>query len=528
MTTNIEAGTNMLKKILQLKLNIILVVISALILLQLITAYVFGFIIQKQKDLEFDHFLGTLPVIKVLKRDYHRGFFASDMNVELMVNSDTIANILKVLPNNESETILHGHNYALKYTTHIEHGLFSGMAHGNFLPLLSYATTEIKYSDNIRKLLKKFFNEKQPVTITDITYLNKSGRILISSPKFDYEEAVSGVKVIWGGMSANLGYNKNLTSFHNSFSIPDLQLIAPTKGKVLVHAVDYVSDTKYSANNIKIGTTKLNVALAHIAWKDKIKLNFKLGDVLKMITGINSAEFLNEIDAINPSNFTFNNISYAATSDDVNNFFNAQARIQFNSLVTDGSTYGPLDFALAISHVPSRAFSKLADDIERFSANASVKTDDSTQRDKFIQLLKNDFVPILVASPLLNLSKFELNTSSGVMKISSQATTKQFEAGDINDQDKFISKLAINLDFSLPKPVVAYLFILQMKYLLSAGNAELDSQSSEALTKVVNILLDNQINTWTKRGYLKVNNGILQSNLVLRDGKLIINGIPTK
>lgn len=519
----------MLEKILRIKLNLLLIIAASLILLQLISAYVFGFMIQKQKEQQFNYFLGNSPIIKVIKHDYHRGFFTSDMNVELELNSSTMANILKVLPNyNESSgTVLANNAYRVKYTMHATHGLFSGIFYGNFLPIMSYTKIDINYSDNVKNMLRKFFNGNPPVEITDITYLNKSGKITVFSPKFDYEEAVSGVKVSWGGMIASLSYNKDFTKFKNILSIPDLQLLAPTKGEMLLHGVVYASDSKYSLNKIKVGTTNLNVALAKIEWKDKIALNFKLGDVLKMATGINSAEFLNGIDALNPNSFTFNNIFYNAISDDPGNYFSATAKIGFNSLITNGNTYGPLNLDLALSHINSPAFSKMADEIEKFSAT-SVQMDDQVRRNEFIKLLKTDFVPILVESPVIKLSRLELNTPNGIIKISGQATTNQFLPDDINDQDKFMSKLQVGLNFSLPKPAVSYLFVLQMKYLLSAGNAELDRQSSEALTKVVNILLDNQINAWTKKGYLKVNNGILESHLVLRDGKLTINDIPTK
>jgi uncharacterized protein YdgA (DUF945 family) len=296
---------------------------------------------------------------------------------------------------------------------------------------------------------------------------------------------------------------------------------------MLLHAIVYNSNSKYSSNNIKVGTTNLNVDLAKIEWKDKIALNFKLGDVLKIATGINSAEFLNGMDALNPSSFTFNNIFYTASSNDQDNFFDATARIGFKSLITNGSKYGPLNLDFAVSHINSPAFSKLVDEVEKFSAS-STKMDDMARKNEFIKLLKADFAPILVESPILNLSRFELGTPNGSIKISGQATTNKFIPEDINNQDKFMSKLQINLNFSLPKPVISYLFVLQMKYLLSAGNAELDKQSSEALAKVVNILLDNQINIWTKKGYLKMSNGILESHLVLNGGKLKINNIPTK
>lgn len=524
-----RVSKDMLKKILQTKFNIVLIVIVGLIVIQLGSAYIFGFIIQKQKDQQFKYFLGNSSVIKVVKHEYHRGFFSSDIKVELALNSAAMANILKILPNGESSVKLPNNTYLVKYETHIVHGLFSGVFSGNFLPMLSYAKTDIDYSDNVKGVLKKFFNGNAPLEITDVTYLNKSGKITFFSPKFDYEEAVSGVKVIWGGMAGNLRYNDNFTKFNNNFSIPNLQLLAPTKGEMLLNGVSYASDSVYSPNKIKVGNTKLGVTMAKIEWKDKLALNFKLGDVLRMATGINSAEFLNGIDVINPSSFTFHNISYVANSSDENNFFGAKATVKFESLKTNGSNYGPLDLNLSVSHVLAPQFSKMVDDIDKFTTtNANAKIDDAARKDVFIRLLKDDFAPILVESPVLELSKFNLVTPSGLIQIKGMATSDGFVLSDISDQDKFMNKLLVDINFSLPKPVVSYLFVLQMKYLLSAGNAELDKQSSDALTKVVNILLDNQINAWTKKGYIKNNNGMLESHLVLHKGKLIINDIQTK
>lgn len=520
----------MLKRILHLNFKLVVILIAALILIQLITSYAFGFVAETQFNKQFNHFIAGNPLITVANRDYHRGVFSSDVTTELSVNSQALSNILKLLPSNnvsdESSSIIPNHIYSITYVTHIRQGLFAGSFSGNFVPKFAYATTTIEYPESLKTMLNKFFNGKTPLEISDILYLNKSGKSIFISPSFNYDEAVSGVKVTWGGLNADIRYNQSFDKFGSDISMPNFELSAPTKGKVILKHLEYTDDSTLSTNKIKVGKTLLTIDQAQVEWKDKIALNFKIGDVLHMLTGISSTQFLNSIDVINPDGFTFNNISYNSLSHDTDNLFGATAKITFESLATNGNIYGPLNIDLSVNHILAPQFSKLTDALSQFTANSNNNNDN--QRDEFIKILKANFGPILVNSPIFTLNKFELNTPSGLINISGSATTKDFNLDDMNDQDKFMDKLSVDLSYSLPKSVVSYLFVLQMKYLLTAGNAELDQQSSEALTKVVNILLDNQISTWTKKGYLKNNKGVLTSHLVLKDGQMVINGITTK
>ena len=520
----------MLKKILNIKLKVVAIVVISLMVIQLITGYIFGFVAQKQIDAQFKYFTDS-PLIKVVGRQYKRGVFSSDITTELTLNSNATANLLKILPKGQESEVLNN-IYSIKYITHVQHGLFAGVLHGNFLPTLAYSSTVVEYPENLKKLLDKFFNGKDPLQITDVLYLNKSGKLTAYSPTFNYEEAVSGVKVKWGGLNLDIKYNDKFTKFTNKLKVPSFELIAPTHGQVILNNLNYASDSKYSVNNIKVGDTNLDIDLIKIEWNDKVALNFKLGDVLRMVTRINSVEFLNSIDVINPNSFTFNKIAYNSVSSDENNFFKAEASAKFESLVTNKRLYGPMHLDVSVDHVLAPQFSILIDKIEQFAVKANnesnVAETNSDTKAEFIKLLKDNFGPILVNKPEVVISRLELKTPNGLIKLKGNATTNNFELSDMNDNGKFMDKIFVDFNFSIPKPVVAYLFVLQMKYLLSAGNAEMDQQSSEALTKVVNILLDSQISTWTSKGYIKNNNGQLESHMVYKDGKLVINNIPTK
>ncbi len=514
----------MFKKVLRLKLKVVGIAILALILIQLVTAYVFGYIAQTRMELQFKDFVNT-PLVKVNHHEYHRGLFSSDSSTELSINSKVIGTALNLLPKNSTESVARlANTYSIKYTIHIEHGIFAGIVNGYFVPTIAYARTNVIYPENVKKLLNKFFENQPPLVIDNLIYLDKSGRYEIYSPKFSYDEAVSGVKVVWGGMDLVVKYDSDFVNFKKKLTVPLFELTAPTKGSALLKNLVFQSDSSISANKIKVGDTSLNVEQVKVEWKDQIELGIKIGDLLHTLTGISSTEFLNGIDAINPNNFTFDKVSYVSASHDKDNFFGADARISLNKVTTNGKEYGPLDLELSFDHVSSPDFALVMDKLEEISTQSDLDDDNNEKmREELIKTLKQHFGPILVKQPIIQLKRFSLKTPEGLVLISGNATTDGFVLDDMNDQKKFMQKLALDINVSVPKSILSYIFVLQMRYLLSAGNAEMDQQSSQALTKVVNILLDNQINIWLKKGYIVNTDGVLSTHMVIKSGKLYFN-----
>lgn len=520
----------MLKKIYQLKFKIAITVLFALVLLQLVTAYVFGFITETQMNKQFKRFSES-PFIQIKNRKYHRGIFSSDSTADISLNNQALTAVLSILPGNNAESsniklVKNYSNYSIHYTTHIEHGIFAGILNGYFVPTLAYARTSITYPENMLNMLNKFFNNRPPLEVDNLIYIDKSGRFKIHSPKFDYSEAVSGVKVIWGGMDAIIKYDASFSKFKTELLLPGFELLAPTKGVAVMRNLIYSSNSSDSINQIKIGGVSLHIDLVKVEWKERLKIDFKIGDILHMLTGISSAEFLNGIDAIDPDNFLFSNISYKSNSSDKNNFFSADAVINVESLVTNNKTYGPINLDLSVAHIASIPFSHLMNKLSEvvvMDKNSQSLSEKAKNREILIKNLKQYFAPILVDKPLIKLNNFSMMTPDGAVKISGYASTNNFVLSDVNDQKQFIQKLVADIRLSVPKSILNYMFVLQMQYLLSAGNAQMDKQSSEALTKVVNILLDNQINIWVQKGYITNNNGVLGTHMYVESGTVYFN-----
>ncbi len=516
----------MFKKVFKLNFKIVIVALLSLILLQLVTAYIFGFIIKTQMDIQYKH-LSDSTLIQVKNHKYHRGLFSSDETTEISLNSQALNKVLNMLPKSSNESIAAGDNssYSIEFSSHIEHGLLAAIINGYFMPALAYSKTNITYPDKLNAMLNNFFNNQVPINIDNIIYLDKSGKFLIHSPKFEYKEAVSGINVSWGGMEALLKYNENFDKFTTNLSIPNFELIAPTKGTVVIKNFVYNSNSTNSRNNIEVGNTKLTLNKAQIKWDDKVAISFKVGDLLNLFTGLSSVQFLNGIDAINPNSFLFTNVSYASSSDDINDFFNANADIKFESLVTNDNNYGPMNLSVAVSHLNSKAFRDLTNKIAIVSAESKPSDSKEVSKAKFIKILKKGFAPILVDSPIIAINNFTFNTPDGLVGVSGSATTKEFAITDMDEESKFMGHLVMDAQVSIPKPIISSLFVLQMQYLLSAGNAQMDQQSSDALVKVANILLDNQISIWGKKGYVTESGNILSTHIVMKDGRVLLNGI---
>lgn len=518
----------MIKKVVSLNLKVLAGIVILIVIIQLISAYALGFVAQDVLEKQFNDITKNNPMIKVVSHSYHRGIFSADSTTELTVNSSVLSTVLSALQKNESAVESStNETFNIKYTTHIEHGFFAGSVNGYFYPTLAFARTQIVYQPNVSKILSKFFDKKTPLVIDNIVYLDKAGRFEVKSPSFSYDEALSEVKVIWQGLDLQIKYNKGFDTFTKQLSVPLFELSAPTKGTVVLKNLQYNSSFYVSKNDIKVGDTSLQINQLSINWEDKINLGFKLGKVLHNLTGVTSAELLNGIDVIDPNSVEVNNLSYATLSRDEDDFFSSKAIIHFDTLITNKKKYGPFDMNFSLDHIYSPAFSKLIDSVESMALVQSQTTDEEEQEDNnqiLIKDLKKHFTPIFINSPVAKLDTFKLNTPDGLIDISGLATTRGFESADIEEQKKFMKKLVVNMHFSLPKPVLSYLLVLQMKYLLSSGNAQMDAQSSEALTKVVNILLDNQLNVWLKKGYLTNQNDILSTDVKVESGVLYLNG----
>lgn len=517
----------MLKKLMKINLKVIGAILAILVLAHVITAYFFGVMAEKQFESQFKKITNS-QFVRVVNYSYSRGWFTSSEDVTLELNNQGIKNALAMLPikaAQESGIKISDNKYELKYTSSITNGIFAGWIHGNIMPTIAYSKTDLILPDSINSVLKTFFKENAPLELTTILYLNNSGKYKIFSPSFNYEEALSGVKVNWGGLKLDIAFNEQFNKFASNLDAPFFNLSAPTKGEFSFNGLKYSSNTYRSINDIKVGDAEFTLDAVKINYTESSSVNFKLGQIVNAVVGLDSVDFLNDIDVIDPTKMSLTKAHYSSHSADEDNYFSAHVVAGFENLTSVKESYGPLDFDFDLKHIRADKFSAVADLLA--SQTQLNESQQEAVKDKFIASLKENMAPILVESPVAQVNKLSLKVPSGLISINGLVTTHGFESADINDQVKFMNKIYADAHLAVPKPVLSYLLFLQMKYFLSAGNAQMDEQSSQALSQLVNILLDNQLQVWLKKGYMTQESSILSTNIKFESSVIYLNDKPT-
>lgn len=513
---------NKIKLAILIVLFIIAIIISLLALVQIVSAYIASNAVEQQYNTQFEQ-LKRFSLFQIKNYKYDKGLFSSDVSADISINSGSLMYLSKALHLAESNHIdapLNEKDYTINYHAHINNGLFAGIYNNIYTPTLAFANSTITYPTKLDKLLSKFFPKQSALKITNIIYLDHSGKYEITSPSFDYEEALSGVVVKSEGLNAEINYNSDFTSFINNIYSKGFALKAPTHGEFEFKNLIYRSHSYQGENKIILGDSQFSIGDINLTMLSESALHFNLNDLLYLVTGINSTEFLKNIDSVDVNNFNIKGIAYYSNSKESYGYFSATSIAKFESLVTNNNNnYGPFNLNISIEHIPAVAFANLATEVAKL--NSSSMLDISN----YIESLEPYMVPIFAGLPTLDLKSFHLLTPKGAININGTISLHNFESSDMQSIEAFEQKVNLDLRFTLPKELLTYLFILDMRYFLSTNNANMDVETSESLTKVINIILNNQLKIWDKKGYITRNDDEISSQLKINQGQVLFNGI---
>jgi uncharacterized protein YdgA (DUF945 family) len=503
----------MLKRLLKYKLLFLFTILFMLGGIQLITAYFFS----KKTEIILNHqfkIMTKSSLIDVISYKYNYGLFISHCDVELKINNKSL-NLLNILSNNSPDA--KNTMFKVKYHSNIKSGIFTGLFFGYFRPTLAVIDTQIEFESSLSKTLSKFFNKQQPLNIKNIINLDKSGEFIITSPQFDYDEELSKVNLHWGGVHINVNYNNDFNNFNKVITLPYIKFNIPTKLNINLNQFNYDSNIILSNHNIYVGNTNFTLDNLFLQVESSALPSIKITNILNSLIGIKVNDFLEDFNLSNNYKFNLLNLKYQTSSYDKNNYFASYAKINIESIMFNNYFFGLLNIDFETSHINSIAFSKLLNFFADYPDDNNYET-----KNRFVESLKYYFTPVLIDTPVIKLNKLTVLTNKGLISIDGMVTTKSFESIDISSQDLFFSKIYFTTHFSIPKDVFSYLMMMQMKYFLSFGNTDIDKQSYQALSEVINILLSNQIKVWKKRRYIKENNGVVSSSIIFDQNNLLV------
>lgn len=464
----------------------------------------------KQHDM-----IAGLPIFKVKSHQYERGWFSSTETTELTFNARFFAPYQGILPE-AAKNALTG---TVKYVNHIQHGPLPG----GLRPARAVVTTEFIMSPDTRKMLSRFFGDKEPITVTNRLNFTGGGELNVSVPAFDYEETLAGVKIKWQGMTTQVGYDSDYSQYSIDARLPGLVLDAATKGHIEFSNLSYQSDTRPGATGAGVGNKELSVTRVKLESKENIPYQIKLNELISLLTRIHIGEFINPAGEIKPSQADLVNLKYQIVSSEEKEFINARAKFGFEKLEVNHTAYGPMRLDLSVNHLHGPSLLKLE---QAFSDIQVEGVEPDKLRQQYIDAVVREGGPILENNPRLAINDFSLKLPSGEVTVTGNVALNGYQKGDLNDSRVFLSKLTANAKLSVPRDTLQGLVVAQARNLFTVDASAENPPSLQEIDELAKNLFASQVDIWSEQGYLQQEGGQLKTSAEWKNGKLTINNRP--
>lgn len=459
--------------------------------------------------------IAGLPIFKVKSHQYERGWFSSTETTELTFNERFFAPYLGILPD-AAKNALSG---TVKYVNHVQHGPLPG----GLRPARAVVTTEFIMSPDTRKMLSRFFGDKEPITVVNRLNFTGGGELNVSVPAFDYEETLAGVKIKWQGMTTQVGYDSDYSQYSIDARLPGLVLDAATKGHVEFSNLSYLSDTRPGATGAGVGNKELSVTRVKLESKENIPYQIKLNELISLLTRIRIGEFINPAGEIKPSQADLVNLKYQIVSSEENQFINARAKFGFEKLEVNHTAYGPMRLDLSVNHLHGPSLLKLE---QAFSDIQVEGVEPDKLRQQYIDAVVREGGPILENNPRLAINDFSLKLPSGEMTLTGNVALNGYQKSDLDSSRAFLNKLTANVRLSVPRDTLQGLVVAQARNLFTVDATAENPPSLQEIDELARNLFASQIDIWAEQGYLQQEGGQIKTSAEWKNSQLTINSRP--
>jgi len=470
--------------------------------------------IKAEETLEEQHrMLATLPLFKVKSHTYDRGWFSSQETTELVFNRRLTGPYEGMLPDNVRALL----GSTIRFTNTVKHGPLPGLGSFDLRPARALVTTQFDMSESTKKTLALFFGDKEPITVINRLGFGGGGELKVNVPNFDYEEALSGVKVKWQGFNLTVDYQQGFKQYQTEAVSPSFSLEAASKGTVHFDGVRYVSDIRPGVTGVKLGTSELTVNNVQLNWKDSIPYSIKLNDLVYLLTRMHVGEFINPSGEFKPSSVTLKGLHYQIVTSEEDPFVNSRGKLGFDTFSYNDQVYGPMRLDVSANHLHGPTLVKLDQAIAQLPIEGM---DAATLRKSYIGTIKKYGIPLLENDPRLVVNEFYLKMPSGEATLKGQLALKGFHEADLKDPITVLKRFQVNADVSLPRQTLENLVVTQARNLFTVDQSAEDQPNLNEIDDLAKNLLDNQLAQWTDQGYIRVDGGQLSTRIDYHDGEL--------
>jgi uncharacterized protein YdgA (DUF945 family) len=427
---------------------------------------------------EVDAQITAQPWLRLVRHDYERGLLSARDTI--VVDIPTAAfrpPSLSAGERNAAESV------RITLRTSVRHGPLPGFG----APAIARTSTVVEFDEAVEQKAKEIFGGKPPVEIRSSYDFDGGGRSTIVSPPFRVTasgQAEDG-QVTWSadGLDFAVEFTRGLAQYSLHGGAPRLERVGADGARFALTGLAFEGAGQRLFPDeplLYTGTQKLSIAGLEVdPARDGEQPKMALKDFTYDTEASASGEYIDVI-----------------------------ARFGAAGLAIDEQDYGPAAYDFSMKHLHARKLALICRDLMELHARPEMVRDKERALRALMPMLSN-LGALLLEDPVLSIDRIAFRTPEGEAAASARIRLADAKAEDLMRPWMLIEKIDAEADLALPVTLV--------KTLASgrAGDEEERRKRTEAF--------DGKIADFVRQGYAAVDNGILRSKLVFREGSLTAN-----
>ena len=279
------------------------------------------------------------------------------------------------------------------------------------------------------------------------------------------------------------------------------------------------AQTRDGSHNLALGSSRLNLDQLQVEWKDNINYDIRLNDLLNVVSDLQIGSFINPYGQVPPSRISLSDLQIETRMDEAGQWLNTEGKFGFGKLNYGNDSYGPLAIAVSAEHLDTASLAALK---TRRDQLITQRLDEKQMREALLATLRNEAAGLFTNDPVIRLKQFDLNTPQGMISGSGELKFNGLTAPDLNDINKMLAKTDADFYISIPQRLLEQLTAAQAKNYISVDPSlpNADTEIQEAIRLWLNNILDGM----ARQGYLKIDNQIVSTHIVIRNQAFSMNG----
>lgn len=474
--------------------------------------YYLGKKAQQSLDIQYRALADTF-FFDVVSHDYERGWFTSTETTVVRFHPTFLAKINKQLPDNIRILF----DKPVTIVNHVKHGFFAD----GLKPVRAVVNTEFQYDPEVKKVLSRFFGNQTPIYAHNTIQLNGSGTLTAQIASFDYEE-LSGIKLNWQGMTANVQYQNGFTEYSSHFNIPSLKAQLADQGSISVEHID-VKTQSQEGQDITLGSSESSLGRFEIFWNQNIPYNIRLNDLVNMVTDLQIGAFINPNGNITPNKIIIDQMNYRTQTNQTNDgFINSRGIFSFHQLEYGTDQYGPLNINVSAEHLHGKSLANLK---KRWSQIATLQQSEEHSQNLALEAVRKEGIGIFTHNPIFKIEQFDFTTPNGHISVNGIFKLNNLIDSDLNDFSSVLRKIYADINFNISQTLLESFAITQARSLFTVEDPN-DAQEQQEIDDTIRMLTAETINNMYDNGYIQKENGAITTRFTLENSHIALNSKP--